>query len=280
MQPEAASAEPFNPASLRPEASLNRTRIGAMPGANPAWVGIPAHELLSLEALESLAEALGFAGRAAAPSRTSRDEPAAAGVEVGVTWSLAAALSAEADASIVRTDVDADASPQAAIAQTVAETYGRRLAHLLATLVGGHAEVESPSAAGAIAVRATTEIRPNAERLDAARDSAAGSAGAAHVPPGSAAGAHVAAGSAVATDLAPSSSGAVHPAAALGWRRTCLDYWAGIERIWLGGGVAASLTEPVIRHERRTASPRGLPRPIRPRVRPKNVTPNPRTVTR
>jgi hypothetical protein len=44
----------FDPRHLTPDASLNRTRLAALPGANPEWVGRSAFELLSLQALRQL----------------------------------------------------------------------------------------------------------------------------------------------------------------------------------------------------------------------------------
>ena len=50
------SPEAFDPLTLRPEASLNRTRFVDLPGADPALVGRPAFEVLSLVAYDALAE--------------------------------------------------------------------------------------------------------------------------------------------------------------------------------------------------------------------------------
>jgi hypothetical protein len=98
----------FDPQSLGPEASLNRTRIAALPGAVNEWIGRPAGELLSRQAFE---------------------------------------------------DLHADA----------AQTFGQRLAHLIATLSRGPASTES------------------------------------------------------------------------GWREAYLRHWMHVDRVWLGGGLAAAL---------------------------------------
>jgi hypothetical protein len=44
----------FDPLRLRSDASLNRTLIAPMPGADPALVGRPAFELLSMAALRQI----------------------------------------------------------------------------------------------------------------------------------------------------------------------------------------------------------------------------------
>src|SRR5207237_1087717 len=44
----------FDPRHLRPAASLNRTRIAPLPGADPSLVGRAGFDLLSLAALEAL----------------------------------------------------------------------------------------------------------------------------------------------------------------------------------------------------------------------------------
>jgi hypothetical protein len=44
----------FDPFRLRPEASLNRTRLAALRGSEPAWVGQPALDLLSRAAFDAL----------------------------------------------------------------------------------------------------------------------------------------------------------------------------------------------------------------------------------
>jgi hypothetical protein len=49
----------FDPLSLRPHASLNRTRLAALPGAEPEWVGQPAFVLLSRDALVDLLQRVG-----------------------------------------------------------------------------------------------------------------------------------------------------------------------------------------------------------------------------
>ncbi len=51
----------FDPRSLRMDASLNRTRLGALEGAEPEWVGQPAFELLSSVALVDLVQRAGEA---------------------------------------------------------------------------------------------------------------------------------------------------------------------------------------------------------------------------
>ena len=49
----------FDPLWLRPDASLNRTRLAALPGAEPAWVGRRAFDLLGRDALRQLAKEVG-----------------------------------------------------------------------------------------------------------------------------------------------------------------------------------------------------------------------------
>src|ERR1051326_5258167 len=99
----------FDPQTLGPEASLNRTRIAALPGAVTDWIGRPAGELLSRRAFEDLHTA-------------------------------------------------------------AAQTFGQRLAHLIATLSSGPASNDET-----------------------------------------------------------------------GWREAYLRHWMHIDRVWLGGGVAAAL---------------------------------------
>jgi hypothetical protein len=50
------SAEIFDPLSLRPEASLNRTRLVELPGADASLVGRSAFDVLSLRAFHALTE--------------------------------------------------------------------------------------------------------------------------------------------------------------------------------------------------------------------------------
>jgi hypothetical protein len=110
----------FDPLRLRSDASLNRTRFGDLPGANPEWIGRPAFDLLSRDALASLTREGGSAN--------------------------------------------------------AARPFGRRLGHLLATLHAG-------------------------------------------------------------PDLEPQANG---------WRRAYLAYWAGVEQVWLGGGLVAALGMPLV----------------------------------
>jgi hypothetical protein len=49
----------FDPLSLRPDASLNRTRLAALPDAQSAWVGQPAFSLLSRDVLVALVTRMG-----------------------------------------------------------------------------------------------------------------------------------------------------------------------------------------------------------------------------
>jgi hypothetical protein len=95
----------FDPLNLRPDASLNRTRLAALPGADERWVDRQAFELLSLQALERLASDLGL------------NELHAAG---GVTWTIGAALARRDSTSVC--------------AAGITEIFGRRLGHLVATL--------------------------------------------------------------------------------------------------------------------------------------------------
>ena len=83
----------FDPLQLTSEASLNRTRIAALRGAERRWIGRPAFDLLSRAALERLARATG----------TARPE-------------------------------------------RVAVIFGRRLGHLVATLLTEHAAAPGESA--------------------------------------------------------------------------------------------------------------------------------------
>ena len=48
----------FDPRWLQPDASLNRTRLAPLPGANPAWIGHAAFDLLSRAALLQLRDEL------------------------------------------------------------------------------------------------------------------------------------------------------------------------------------------------------------------------------
>jgi hypothetical protein len=54
----------FDPQSLRTDASLNRTRLAALAGAEPDWVGQPAFGLLSRDALIDLENCVGEPGAA------------------------------------------------------------------------------------------------------------------------------------------------------------------------------------------------------------------------
>jgi hypothetical protein len=99
-------AKRFDPLRLFPDASLNRTVLAALPGADAGWVGQPAFDLLSLAALRSLAHEMGVVREMA----THR-----------LTWALAQALAAP----------DRQVSGRAA---ELAEVFGRRLGHLVATL--------------------------------------------------------------------------------------------------------------------------------------------------
>src|SRR5690349_9823471 len=107
--------EDFDPQWLQTPATLNRTCLAGLPGAEADWVGRPAVELLALDALSQL---------------------------------------------------PADAA---------AEIFGRRLGHLVATLHHG--------------------------------------------------------------DVDPGASN---------WRRAYLHYWSTVQEVWLGGGLAARLAQPLV----------------------------------
>lgn len=108
----------FDPLHLTPEASLNSTRLATLPGADARWVGRPAFELLSLQALEQLAAESGI-GLA-----TARHD---------IAWSLAAALAGQDQVLAVR-------------AAGVVEAFGQRLGHLIATLASPAAAATGESA--------------------------------------------------------------------------------------------------------------------------------------
>jgi hypothetical protein len=103
---EAGQPEPFDPSHLSSEASLNRTLLGALPGADSRWVGRRAFDLLSIDALTKLARCIGL-------DLSDSDG--------NVTRVISTALSA--------------GNPRAADqAMRVVAIFGRRLAHLIATL--------------------------------------------------------------------------------------------------------------------------------------------------
>jgi hypothetical protein len=100
------AAYAIDPLHLRPEASLNRTVIAPVLGADRRLVGRPAFELLSVSALTRLALCAGFAPEGANPD---------------IILALSSALAGDDQTS-------------AAAAVRVLDLFGARVAHLIATL--------------------------------------------------------------------------------------------------------------------------------------------------
>jgi hypothetical protein len=135
----------FDPQQLRPEASLNATRLAEVPGTSESLVGRRAGQVLSLNALVDLGCHI-MPDLAEEPHDSTR-----------VSWLLAEAL----------------VSPEPArrhAARHVVRAYAQRLAHLIATVTGAQVEPEATS-----------------------------------------------------------------------WRKAYLRHWSGVERVCLGGGIAAAL---------------------------------------
>ncbi len=99
-------SDPFDPFQLITEASLNRTLLGALAGADSRWVGRPAFDLLSIDALTKLARCMGFG---------------VTGSNGNITRVISTALAAGHQSSAEQ-------------AIRIVATFGRRLAHLIATL--------------------------------------------------------------------------------------------------------------------------------------------------
>lgn len=119
MRPEPARDE-FDPSQLMSDASLNRTTLAAIDGADAGWVGRRAFELLSLEALKRLCAEHGFA-----------DGPQA----------LDAVATALSEAGGFAPPAGLGKSVATARAREVCAEYGRRLAHLVASLITPGASV-------------------------------------------------------------------------------------------------------------------------------------------
>lgn len=95
----------FHPLQLTKEASLNRTLLADLPGADPNLVGKAAGTMLSLEALSRLTSAYG--------AHVARRQD--------VPWHLRAML-------------DSATASEADLGRKIVTQFGRRLGHLLATL--------------------------------------------------------------------------------------------------------------------------------------------------
>ncbi len=110
---------PFNPYDLRPLATLNRRRLVAVPGGDPAWVGKTGWELCSTPALIQLMQT-----RAA---DLGLEETATASHDSGIQL-----------AGLPPRLNDLLASPDPAVrsaAQAIAETHGQRLGGLVASIL-------------------------------------------------------------------------------------------------------------------------------------------------
>jgi hypothetical protein len=135
----------FDPQQLRPEASLNQTRLADVPRAARSLLGRRAGQVLSLDALADLA------------CRMMPDLAAEPRDSTSVPWLLAEAL------------VSPEPGRQHSACHVV-RVYAQRLAHLIATVVSAELEPEATS-----------------------------------------------------------------------WRNAYLRHWSGVERVCLGGGIAAAL---------------------------------------